>query len=365
MLNALLAVLLTGSIYAQNLLDGPECISYDAGHNRYLVSNYNNGNIIAIDEQGNHSFFKQGLAHAFGNIIHENILYVSDGTSIYGYDLDDPNITVMNLFVPLAIQMDGMAVDDNNNLYVVETIGARIFKIDLQAQTYSLFVTGLSQRPQDVVFDRSNNRLLVCSWYDNSPIQAVSLTDTSVTNLVSTGFGNCDGLAIDGNGNYYISSWTTNSVYYYNSSFANPPILLSGGHYGPSNIYYDETNGVVAIPCFNTDKLDLVTAVTTSIEDEVILPIEFELFQNYPNPFNPETIIKYSLPGESNIKISIYDITGREVHKSQNEIKSAGVHQYNWNAAGYASGIYFAKITAEDLKDNNSISRIIKMVLTK
>jgi hypothetical protein len=78
------------------------------------------------------------------------------------------------------------------------------------------------------------------------------------------------------------------------------------------------------------------------------LPGSFALMQNYPNPFNPSTTIKYELPKSSMLRLSVYDILGREVATLVNEEKSAGTHTVQWDAAGVASGVYFCRLRAGD-----------------
>ena len=72
----------------------------------------------------------------------------------------------------------------------------------------------------------------------------------------------------------------------------------------------------------------------------------FKLYQNYPNPFNPLTTIKYQIPKESNVKIKVYDVLGKEVSTLLNEKQKAGEHVVEWNAKDFASGIYFYRIRA-------------------
>jgi hypothetical protein len=96
----------------------------------------------------------------------------------------------------------------------------------------------------------------------------------------------------------------------------------------------------------------------TSVEDlEKEIPSDFELKQNYPNPFNLITTIEFSLPHEAEVKISIYDILGREVSILYNGRAAAGSHKIKWDAAGFASGIYFCRVQA------NGYVWVIKMLL--
>ncbi len=71
----------------------------------------------------------------------------------------------------------------------------------------------------------------------------------------------------------------------------------------------------------------------------------FTLNQNYPNPFNPSTVISFDLQTASNVKLSVFDMSGRELAVLVNSSLKAGEHSYNWNASALASGTYFYKLT--------------------
>ncbi len=95
------------------------------------------------------------------------------------------------------------------------------------------------------------------------------------------------------------------------------------------------------------------------VEKENTIPTDYSLSQNFPNPFNPETTIKFSLPQRSNVKLEIYDALGRVVSTLVNGELDAGSYKYNWNAAGFASGVYLYRITA------NNFSSSKKLMLVK
>ncbi|HKJ81165.1 MAG TPA: ammonia-forming cytochrome c nitrite reductase subunit c552 [Ignavibacteriaceae bacterium] len=94
------------------------------------------------------------------------------------------------------------------------------------------------------------------------------------------------------------------------------------------------------------------------------LPQTFSIDQNYPNPFNPTTTIKYTIPKESNVKLEIYDITGRLVNTVVNQSQSAGTYSVTWdgsNSSGQkvGSGMYLYRINA------GSFIAVKKMILLK
>ncbi len=86
------------------------------------------------------------------------------------------------------------------------------------------------------------------------------------------------------------------------------------------------------------------------VNNELLLdtPQDYKLYQNYPNPFNPSTTIKFDLPEQGKISLKIYDITGRLVASLIEGVRTAGVHQINFDASGLASGIYIYELRTND-----------------
>lgn len=74
------------------------------------------------------------------------------------------------------------------------------------------------------------------------------------------------------------------------------------------------------------------------------VPGSFELEQNYPNPFNPSTKIRFDIPSgidNSNISLKIYDAAGRLAEVILDQKLNPGSYEYDWNASGKPSGVYF------------------------
>lgn len=98
---------------------------------------------------------------------------------------------------------------------------------------------------------------------------------------------------------------------------------------------------------------------TEIFEQELIIPESVELLQNYPNPFNAITTIKYYLPSESDISLSIYNLLGQRIEILFNGTQTAGDHSVAWDASRIPSGIYFARLEAAGRAENS------KMLLLK
>lgn len=89
------------------------------------------------------------------------------------------------------------------------------------------------------------------------------------------------------------------------------------------------------------------------------IPANYSIKQNFPNPFNPTTNIRFDIPKSSFVKISVYDVMGRELENLVNTQLKAGEYMVKWDAARYSSGIYFYSINT----DGYNITK--KMMLVK
>ena len=90
------------------------------------------------------------------------------------------------------------------------------------------------------------------------------------------------------------------------------------------------------------------------------IPVSFNLQQNYPNPFNPVTSIRFDIPKASVVNLVVYDVTGSVVEVIADNVSLlAGKYEATWEAAKYASGIYFYRLQAGSFTDTK------KMILVK
>lgn len=91
------------------------------------------------------------------------------------------------------------------------------------------------------------------------------------------------------------------------------------------------------------------TGGLVSVDGASTMPVEFELSQNYPNPFNPVTTISYAIPFASSVRLSVFDVIGREVALLVNENQMPGRYTVRWEGRGnsgqiLASGVYFYRL---------------------
>lgn len=92
------------------------------------------------------------------------------------------------------------------------------------------------------------------------------------------------------------------------------------------------------------------------VESEFIGITEFRLSQNYPNPFNPATTIEFSLPEKSDIRLAVYDITGKLVSVIVSGAAEAGTHRVQFDGSELSSGIYICRLTAGEFSARQKLT---------
>lgn len=113
--------------------------------------------------------------------------------------------------------------------------------------------------------------------------------------------------------------------------------------------------GGVSYTFFLGDKPD-VSSVETELASQA--PESFRLM-NYPNPFNAQTTIRLETTQSDYVRITVYDIAGREVERLYDGSLQAGVHNFRWNAGSLPTGNYFIHVV------NGNTNKTLKTLLLK
>jgi hypothetical protein len=103
------------------------------------------------------------------------------------------------------------------------------------------------------------------------------------------------------------------------------------------------------------DDIEFGVGGSTSVVEKNVRPGTFALLQNFPNPFNPTTTIRFELSASSDVKLSVFDMLGREAVSLVNERREAGVHEVNLDASGLASGMYLYRLTAGNFMQTRTL----------
>lgn len=239
----------------------------------------------------------------------------------------------------------GIVVNNSNgNVYVtgfssgastasfdIITIGYNTNGDDLWTRSYNGGVSGANDKASSIDIDAAGNiyvtGTVVKSGSDldyatlkYSPT-GVRLWDITYESSLN-GIDNATAVKVD-NGNIYVTGYCTGS------STGNDYVTLK----------YSQPIGI------------------SNISSEV--PLKFSLSQNYPNPFNPVTNIEFSLPNSADTKLTVFDITGKEIAALVNQPMNAGIYNVDFDASHLASGTFFYRIEAGDFTE------VKKMILVK
>ena len=101
-----------------------------------------------------------------------------------------------------------------------------------------------------------------------------------------------------------------------------------------------------------------------SIENDELIITHYNLMNAYPNPFNPITSLRYDLPEQAQVILTVYDLMGREVTQLVNTVQDAGYKSVQWDATNMhgkpvSAGVYLYQIQAGEFVQTR------KMVLLK
>jgi len=92
-----------------------------------------------------------------------------------------------------------------------------------------------------------------------------------------------------------------------------------------------------------------ITSTLLSVDEKKnLVPLTNSLEQNYPNPFNPATRIYYRVARSGDVEVGVYDVLGQLVRKLVHERRNPGEYSVEFNASGFASGVYIYRLTLSD-----------------
>lgn len=95
------------------------------------------------------------------------------------------------------------------------------------------------------------------------------------------------------------------------------------------------------------------------------IPTVYSLSQNFPNPFNPSTTIEYGLPSASQVRLTVFDVLGRNIAILYDGQQTAGLQRIKWNAP-VSTGVYFYRIVATSIQNpERRFVEVRKMLLMK
>ncbi|MFK7809772.1 MAG: T9SS type A sorting domain-containing protein [Saprospiraceae bacterium] len=329
-------IFLLNFISSAQSYQGAESIEYDEANNRFLISNGNN--ILARASDGTLSFFGTGSA-SHGMEVMEDKLYALDSPNLKAFDLETEE-EVMSLNISGAVFLNGLTNDGVNTLYATDFSAGKIYKIDvsdIDNPSFEIIVENTdNETPNGIIYDGANNRLIYTNWGGNAKIQAVDLTDFSISDVVQTSVGNIDGIDDDSDGNFYISSWSPSGrITKYDANFENPVTVTTPTLNGPADIGYAQAIDTLGVPQGNdADYIGFeVVSNTADLVDN-----DFQLLV-YPNPVTDASWIQFELEKATELSVRVIDMTGR-VHYASDVLEGEGVHKIPVGMLELGSGSY-------------------------
>ena len=235
---------------------------------------------------------------------------------------------------PITKKQKSLPPDKHNN----SLFGAQLaLKLNIAASDSGDFPQGLG----DLIYDNSSVKL-VTGPFDGLTIRAIA---DSVDKYLG------DNGAVAG---------TEDSTEFYkvdsliNAAFAGPLDTISWSN---RKVVTTGVRPLSDVPYLHTPPVNTPRVIvghgpsTTYIR----VPEAFQLRQNYPNPFNPQTTIEFSLPEPSIVTLKIYNVLGQEVAKLLNgETMDNGSQEVEFNAASLPSGVYFYRLEAQSILDEET-----------
>ncbi|NHZ86791.1 MAG: T9SS type A sorting domain-containing protein [Planctomycetia bacterium] len=230
---------------------------------------------------------------------------------------------------------------------------------------------------------RGNSQLSFDIWDNfNNGVLSTLLGNTSVAKV--TNVNNCDypgyytyditnPIAVTAGDDIYIrvkyqtpGYGTPIPIEMYSEDYANPQIEAEGfwiSSDGVSNSWF-QASGKEDYPYDPCIKLYTTETAWIATEQEYSQVTSFYLNQNYPNPFNPSTTITFDLSEDTDVKILIYDMTGRLIRELVNQTMTVGNKTINWDGKDdsgntVSGGVYLYNLQTGDY------SQTKKMVLMK
>lgn len=346
------SIIISLNTFAQTY-SSPESLEFDYANDRWLISNKSANNILARSSStGLLSIFAGGISSPHGIEIANDTVYVCSGGSLVAYELNTgQNVFTINLG---ATYLNGIT-HDSTYLYITDFSAKVIYRFNMVDRTFTQFVTGLSKTPNGIIYDGINNRCVFVTWGSNAPVMAFDVTSGSVSTIIPTSLGNCDGIAIDGSGNFYISSWTLNGISKFDNVFSAPPVTVVTGLTSPADIFYniqDDTLGVA-----NSGSLSNTTyhffGSTTSVNEVTGNDLEITIS---PNPIINNAELKFKVKVSGHASIKLFDVQGKLVRVLLDEPCASGYHYLNIERSNLPSGNYLLKF---DSKEMNAAKKLL------
>ena len=309
-----------------------------------------------------------------------------------GFDVDIDNCPEVYNPTQADIDEDGRGdacdICDNANVYVVGNVNGDLDEIGLPKINFfdvvalldhlqlddpeEIPISECRQQAGNINYDNNVNIIDVVNLvnmvlFNNIPSMQIS-TDGGILSIIENTFA--DKIIIEsdseiGGFQFKLSTFTDIDKYLEKISLPNGWSIIYKSSNNEYNVFAYDASGTNSLTEINLsipngsvlDISDIVLASKDGYEiktvynkdffsqESISLPNRPNIHSLYPNPFNPFLTVSYSLPSETVVSISVYNMLGEKVSTLINEkYITSGYHRVSWNASAFPSGMYFVKI---------------------
>ncbi|MDH4473195.1 MAG: T9SS type A sorting domain-containing protein [Fluviicola sp.] len=338
----LLFIVLALPAFAQTF-QSPESVEWDEANQRWLIANTNDGKILQQIVGQSPADFASGCSQGpYGIEILNDVLYANDGGRIRGFALATGS-EVFNLNLG-ATFLNGLTTDGDSVLYATDFSGDKIYRVNPTTNAFYLLANNLPAAPNGIIYDAPNERCLFVNWGSNAKIKAISvLPPYTVTDVMSTTLGNCDGISRDQYGYYYVTAWSNNRLNRVSPDFSGTPTALVSILSYPADIDIKlDVIDTVGIPNTGSNTVVYIPlASSAGLED--LQPQESTLHFFY-NAANETGIVDVVLPMQEEVLITVHDLSGNVVFSESKTPEFAGKNYFELPLGSLSKGTYILTV---------------------
>lgn len=211
-----------------------EAAEYDPSQNRWFISN--SSSILETSDGGaTYAYFGSGSA-THGMEVVDGHLFAIGSNVVRAYELTTAD-SVGSLSISGAGFLNGMG-SRSGELIISDFSTGKLHRVDISDpanMASEVLVNATGTTPNGVVIDAANNRAIVVNWGGNAPILDVDLETGEFSIALNSGLGNLDGIDMDGEGQFYVSSWSPARITRYSNDFSVAETVVQGAGSGLSN----------------------------------------------------------------------------------------------------------------------------------
>jgi hypothetical protein len=344
----LLSMLYWVSFSFAQTYNSPESVEFDYANNRWLIANKSAQNILQRTPSGTLSIFAANVGgNPHGLEIVGDTLYACIGGGIKAYLLSNGSLIFSQSLG--GSFLNGITHDPQGNLFITDFTAKKIFRFNTATRQFNTYVANTISTPNGIIYDPYdgvNPRILFVNWSSNAAIKSINPADSSVSTLYTTSLSNIDGIAKGNNGNFYISAWSAQGIFAFDSTFTSAPVQVVSGLSNPADIFYNVLSDTLAVPNSGTsgafgNSVSFHGFVVTGSPQKPITAAS----QIFPVPFEEELNITISESYER-VSIRLINSLGQTVSESQTSGLSKMLKTEN--LSHLPAGLYFLEITSDD-----------------